>query len=307
MDLNQSLNPIQLYPEFIRHAQVASFQDYAECRRIMQAASKNYSFASKVLPASKLAHVEALYALMRVGDDRVDVSHTGFQTPLEAIDHWEAAYWNAFETGDSSEPVMRAYLDTAIRFQIPADIMGAYFRAMRDDLTITRFPSFADLYRYMEGSAIPVGRAMTRILGILPPYRLEDVLPGADALAVAMQLSNFWRDIGYDWSIGRVYVPLEDMAHFGVSEEDLRRQCLNQRFIDLLEFEMQRTEEYYAAARRSVRMLASGQWAVMGALEIYHAILPGIRHNAFNVFSQRAGASKLDRIRLTIKAFWEIL
>ena len=101
----------------------ASVQDYQACRDIMLAASKNYSFASKVLPADKVHHVEALYAFLRVGDDRVDVSHNGFSSPLATINDWERAYWKAFETGDSAHPVMRAYIDTAFRFDIPAEIM----------------------------------------------------------------------------------------------------------------------------------------------------------------------------------------
>ena len=94
---------------------IATPEDYAECRRVMLAASKNYSFASRFLPESILPHVEALYALMRVGDDRVDVSCEGFASPLAAIDDWERTYWHAFRTGGSNHPVMRAYLDTALR------------------------------------------------------------------------------------------------------------------------------------------------------------------------------------------------
>ena len=198
-----------------RVARIASDEDYAAGRRLMRAASKNYSFASNFLPPDRLRHVEALYALMRTGDDRVDVSHEGFASPLAAIDDWERTYWHAFETGTSPDPVMRAYLDTALKFGIPAETMSAYFRAMREDLTITRFPTFGDLLHYMDGSAVPVGRAMTYILGVREPYGLEDALPGADALSVAMQLSNFWRDIGEDWTrIGRVYIPQEDLARF---------------------------------------------------------------------------------------------
>ena len=130
--------------------QIASAADYAYCAEVMRKASKNYSFASAFLPAENRPHVEALYALLRVGDDRVDVSHEGFDSPLEAIDDWERTYWKAFETGASDHPVMRAYLDTAIKFRIPVDTMVAYFRAMKEDLIYTRFPTFADLLHYMD-------------------------------------------------------------------------------------------------------------------------------------------------------------
>jgi phytoene synthase len=283
---------------------IASPADYAVCHRIMRSASKNYSFASRFLPADRRDHVAALYALLRVGDDRVDVSRDQAGRSLEAIDAWERAYWQAFETGDSPEPVLRAYLNTALTFGIPAGLMSTYFRAMHEDLTITRFATFDHLYHYMEGSAIPVGRGMTYILGVRPPYALADALPGADSLSVAMQLSNFWRDIGQDWEVmGRIYIPLEDMERFGYHEADLAARRINRHLIELLEFEIERTEQYYAAARRSVSMLASGQWGVMSSLNIYHAILPSIRRNGYDVFGHRAGTGVWRKLVLTAHAW----
>lgn len=285
---------------------VASPEDYAVCQQIMRTASKNYSSASNYLPSDKQPHVEALYALMRVGDDRVDVTHEGYQSPLEAIDNWEHEYNKAFETGDSQHPVLRAYLDTAVKFRIPKEIMMPYFRAMREDLTITRFPTYDDLMHYMDGSAIPVGRAMTHILGVLDPYSISSVIPGADSLSVAMQLSNFWRDIGEDWQLGRIYIPLEDMQYFRYSEADLATQTINSKFIELMEFEFHRTEMYYHTAEDSVKKLASGQVAVMSALKIYRAILSDIRANRYNVFTRRAGTGPLKKLSLTAKAYLQV-
>jgi 15-cis-phytoene synthase len=309
MDLDFPLNAVSSLTQAHISAGIASAEDYTACRQIMLRASKNYSSASKYLPAEKLPHVEALYALMREGDDRVDVSHPGFSTPLEAIDDWEAAYWEAFSRGDSPHPVMRAYLDTAIRFGIPSETMTPYFQAMREDLTIKRFPAFGDLLHYIDGSAIPVGRAMTYILGVScernePRRTIEDALRGADSLSIAMQLSNFWRDIGADWRIGRVYIPQEDLERFGYSEDDLAAGSVSQNFIDLLEFEFERTDDYYGIARRSVKTLASGRWAVMSALEIYQGILASIRRNHYDVFSQRAGPGYARKFGLALKAYW---
>jgi phytoene synthase len=299
---------ITALPRVRAKAGIASPEDYAACRQIMRAASKNYSFASNFIPPEKLHHVEALYALMRVGDDRVDVSHDGFESPLAAIEDWERAYWRSFEIGDSPNPVMRAYLNTAVECGIPRDAMAAYFRAMKDDLTITRFPTFDDLIHYMDGSAIPVGRGMTYILGIRPPYTLDDALPGADSLSVAMQLSNFWRDIGQDFeNIGRVYLPQEDMARFEVTEDDLAERRINRNFIQLLEFEFERTERYYVHAQDSVKMLAAGRWGIMSSLEIYRAILSGIRRNGYDIFTRRARTNKLQKLGLVTRAGWQVL
>jgi phytoene synthase len=303
MGIKTPFEPVDVLPAWeVAKVSPATIEDYAACRAIMRQASKNYSFAGAFLPAEKLPHVEALYAFLRVGDDRVDVSHSGFASPLEAIEDWELAYWQAFEYGDSHEPVLRAYLDTAYKFNIPAGVMAAYFRAMKDDLTVTRFPTFTDLLYYMEGSAIPVGRAMTHILGVRAPALIADALPGADSLSVAMQLSNFWRDIGYDWSIGRVYLPQEDLERFSYSEADLAAGRVTPALIDLLEYEFERTEGYYAQARRAVPLLASGQWAVTSGLEVYRAILAGIRRNQYNVFNRRAGTNKLQKVRLAARS-----
>jgi 15-cis-phytoene synthase len=281
---------------------VASPGDYAECRRVMLGASKNYSFASRFLPKSKRHHVEALYALMRVGDDRVDVSHVGFPSPFDAIADWERVYWHAFESGASDHPVMRAYLSTASECGIPAELLSPYFRAMRDDLTVTRFPTFQDLMYYMEGSALTVGRAMTYILGVRPSFTLEETLPHADSLSAAMQLSNFWRDVGQDWGIGRVYIPQEDMQEYDVTEADLAKGRVTPNLVRLLEFEIARTEDYYRHALVGVPRLASGRWGVMCSLEIYRAILDGIRRNGYDVFSRRAGSTRAQKMRLVFKA-----
>ena len=294
---------------------VATPEDYAECRRVMSGASKNYSFASRFLPRAKQQHVAALYAFLRVGDDRVDVTHQGFASPLEAISDWERSYWRAFETGRSDHPVMRAYLSTALACGIPPEMMKPYFRAMQEDLTVTRFPTFGDLLHYMEGSALTVGRAMTYILGVRPPYTIAETLPHADSLSIAMQLSNFWRDIGEDWRIGRVYIPGEDLARFGVTEADLaaaRTPALAPKrsagasvtpdFIRLLEFEFERTEGYYRHARAGIPRLQAGRWGVMSSLEVYRAILTSIRRNGYDVFTRRAGATRSEKLGLALKA-----
>lgn len=296
----------RILPNINRLADIASTKDYAYCHEVMRAASNNYSFASNFLPRSKRHHVDALYAFLRIGDDRVDVSHEGFNSPLAAIDAWEGAYWRAFEHGDSPEPVMRAYLRTAIETGIPADTMTPYFRAMKDDLVKTRFETFDELLHYMDGSAIPVGRAMTYILGVKEPFTYSDAFMGADALSIAMQLSNFWRDIGQDWGIGRVYLPKEDMDIFEVSESDLAAGWISAEFIELLEFEMSRTEEYYDLAEKGVPMLASGGWGVMSALSIYRSILSTIRENKYDVFSRRARTNLFEKFLLILKSWYQI-
>lgn len=305
MVLERQPSQLTLAPGAVYSRDIADEADYAVCRAIMLNASRNYSFASRFLPAVRQRHVEALYALLRVGDDRVDVSHDGFDSPLAAIDDWEEAYWHTFDTGTSPDPVLRAYLDTAARYEIPPEVMTPYFRAMREDLTVTRFPTFGDLLHYMDGSAVPVGRAMTYILGVREPYTLGDALPGADALSIAMQLSNFWRDVHEDWhAIGRVYIPQEDLERFGVSEADIAAGRVTGGFARLMAFEFERTERFYEQARASVPLLATGRWGVMSGLEVYRSILTSIRRSRYDVFSRRPRTSDAEMLGLILRARW---
>jgi phytoene synthase len=121
-----------------------------------------------------------------------------------------------------------------------------------------------------------------------------------------MQLSNFWRDIGYDWGLGRVYIPQEDLERFGCTEAGLAGKRISPSFIDLLEFEFERTQDYYRQARLSVSMLASGRWAVMSALEVYRALIVGIRRNRYDVFNRRAGTSNAQKLGLAARSFWRV-
>jgi len=286
-------------------AAIASGADYAECRRVMRKASSNYTFASLLLPRNRRYHVEALYALLRVGDDRVDVSHRGFASPLAAIEDWEATYFRAFDTGDSPHPVMRACLNTAVERGIPPETMKPYFRAMKDDLTVTRHAKFEDLLHYMEGSAMPVGRAMTYILGVREPHSPAHAIRHADSLSVAMQLSNFWRDIGEDWQRGRVYIPQEDLERFKVTEAEIAAGQVSPRLVALLEFEIERTEQYYDHAFRGIGLLASGQWAVMCSWRVYRAILNDICRQGYNVFAHRARENPRQKLWHLTKAWWD--
>ena len=268
----------------------------------MLGASKNYSFASRFLPRAVLRHVEALYALMRVGDDRVDVTYEGFASPLAAIEDWERTYWQAFETGHSDHPVMRAYLAQRVGVRHPGGGHGAVLprhEGRPDGDPLSDLRRSAALH---GGQRAPGGPGDDVHPGVRPPYTVEETLPHADSLSIAMQLSNFWRDIGPDWRIGRVYLPGEDLARFRVTEADLAAGRITPDFIALLEFEIERTEAYYRNARIAVRRLATGRVGVMAALEVYRAILPAIRRNGYDVFTRRAGTTRRQKLGLALRA-----
>lgn len=280
--------------------------DYRECQRVMRCASLDYTFASLFLPKNKLPHIEALYALLRIGDDRVDLPPKYFPSNRAAIEDWQQSYIHAFEQGDSPYPVLRAYLNTARLFDIPQEIMQPYFQAMTGDLSVKRYATFQDLLNYVEGSALVVGRAMCHILGT-HTARVSDAYPAADILATAMQLSNFWRDVGEDWQRSRrIYLPLEDMEYFSYTEEDIAASRIDQRLVNLLEFEFERTYKYYEAARQCINLLRSGRLGIMSSIEIYSAIMEEIRNHHYDVFHRRNSTPAWRKLFLVAKSWNQV-
>jgi phytoene synthase len=146
---------------------------------------------------------------------------------------------------------------------------------------------------------------MTYILEVRPPHLPGDAIPYADHLSIAMQLSNFWRDIGEDWRRSRLYIPQEDLERFRVIEAEIAAGAVTPRFVNLLEFEIERTERYYESARHGISLLASGQWGVMCGLRMYRAILDAIRKQQYNVFAQRAQASAGQSLWHLARAGWD--
>lgn len=282
---------------------IASAEDFAESRRIMHQASRNYTFASAFLPPHKRGYVEALYAFLRVGDDFVDVSPGEHGSPRAAIEEWESLYRRGFQMGTSRHPVIRAYLETARRFSIPEAVMDPYFRAMRADLTVSRFANYSELVHYVEGSAMPVGRAMTYILGVRNGHPFAEALARADSLSIAMQLSNFLRDIGEDWDRGRVYLPQDEMRQYGVIEDDLAARRSSPALGHLLRFQADRIEGYYRYAYAGVKMLAAGRWGVLSGLYVYRGIVQALRRAQYDPFQRRLRAGDPHKLAMVAWAW----
>ena len=199
--------------------------------------------------------------------------------------------------GPVANPVLRAFADTATACGIEKDLVRAFMKSMKMDTSVFRYRTFADLETYTYGSAAVVGLMMCRVVGVTDP-RAD---PHAEALGVAMQLTNFLRDVGEDWERGRVYLPLEDLDRFGYAEEELGRGIVDGRFVGLMRFEISRTRELYAMADRGMRFIPRGRrYPIAVARELYAAILDRVEAQGYDVFSRRAETS-LAR-KLTVAA-----
>ena len=269
-------------------------ESYDLCRKVQRSHSRTYYFSTRLFPTEVRPHVYALYAFMRYADEIVDnpgVSTQGEQ--LEALEAFEAQTLAAVTGERVPNPVLRAYANTVRDRGISPESIAAFMYSMKMDTRVLRYPTYADLEVYTYGSAAVVGLMMCRVVGVSD----ERAERPAEALGVAMQLSNFLRDIGEDWERGRVYLPLEDLTRFGYAEEDLGAGVVDERFVELMRFEVERARSLYAIADEGMVHIPQGRrYPVMVARALYAGILDRIEAQGYDVFSRRAETSRLGKL-----------
>lgn len=273
----------------------ASEEDYAECARLHRQHGATYYFASRRLPAEARRRVDAVYGFVRVPDEIVD---NPAEPDLQVMTSGLRAYRQEFLASTygrrPDQPVLRAFADTLRECEIPLHEPMVFLDAMEADLTVTRYPTYADLRGYMRGSAVAVGMMM---LYVLDAERDRANLDAAQALGEAMQLTNFLRDVGDDIRRGRIYLPLEDMAKFGVTEEDICTGRVTPAFRELMRFEIARARQLFDASDAGIERLPEAmRFGVALARELYAKILEKIEEADYNVFGQRARTTPQEKM-----------
>ncbi len=265
---------------------------YETCRRLNAQHGKTYYLATLLLPAHKRPAVHALYGFARYADEFVD----SFEAPdPDALVAWGEAFLRDWDTGRSTDPVYSACIDTARRYGIDKGLFEAFLASMRMDITVTEYPTYADLERYTYGSAAVIGLQMVPVLGALD----EAAAHHAALLGEAFQLSNFIRDVGEDLRRGRVYLPLEDLAAHGVTREDLERGVVTPRVRELLRFEVARTRALYRAAEPGIAMLEpTSRDCIRTAFVLYGGILEAVEDADYQVLRQRVAVPRSRRLRV---------
>jgi phytoene synthase len=265
-------------------------ESYDLCRRVQKAHSRTYYFSTRLFPAEVRPHVHALYAFMRYADEIVDTPHDlppGAQ--LSVLEEFEVETMSAVSGERVLNPILHAYADTVRACGIDPGTITAFMESMKMDTRVFRYPTYSDLEIYTYGSAAVVGLMMCRIVGVVD----GKADPHAEALGIAMQLSNFLRDVGEDWRRGRVYLPLEDLARFEYTERDLASGAVDERFAQLMRFEIDRARRLYEVADEGMGYIPRGRrFPVVVARELYAAILDRIEAQQYDVFSRRAQVSR---------------
>ncbi|MGQ9656615.1 MAG: phytoene/squalene synthase family protein [Fimbriimonadales bacterium] len=288
-----------------RREQVSTLeQDYAHCQAVQRAHGVSYYFATRFFSPEMRRAVHALYGFVRYPDQWVDCPDAGTSpaTIRAQLDAYERDLIRAVCGQPVLLPPLRAFADVVRRYKIPLRYPLEFLGAMRMDLTRTRYASFEELQTYTWGSASVVGVMMCYILGATQPEALQR----AATMGLAMQMTNFLRDVGEDWQRGRMYLPQDELQRFGISEAQIARGIVDNRWRALMRFQIDRCRALYADAEQGIALLPRvAQYPVLLGGRLYARILHAIERNDYDVFRQRARTTRAEKLALAAITYYE--
>ncbi|MFC4858466.1 phytoene/squalene synthase family protein [Actinophytocola glycyrrhizae] len=282
---------------------------YRVCRRINAHYGRTYFLATRFLPAASRPSVHALYGFARLADEIVD-SAVAPVDPAQALTTLEKALAEAFTGAPPAHPVLLALTDTVRRHDIDEALFAEFLASMRMDLTITGYATFADLAEYTHGSAGVIGLQLLPVLGTEGPR--EEAAPYAAALGEAFQLTNFLRDVGEDLDRGRLYLPADELAAFGVDRamlEHAHRTGRTGRPIRrALAHLVSHTHAVYRRAEPGIALLAPrSRPCIAAASAMYRHILDEIADADYDVLGRRVVVPTHRRLRIAATALTRAL
>jgi phytoene synthase len=288
---------------------------YSVCRGITRRAAKNFYYAFQVLPRQKRQALCAVYAFMRKCDDLADDASLSLQERRIKLENWLSEFHRAQAGHPTDDPVLLALTDTQRRFNIVVGLLDqlAYGTATdvlepQEDsgvagLTV-QYRTFEDLRKYCYGVASVVGLVCIRIFG----YHSPEAEPLAERCGLAFQLTNIIRDVKEDAAMGRVYLPEEDLAKFGISASELLTASDPARFRPLLAMEADRARECYEAGKELIPMIdEDSQPALWVLVTIYRSLLEKIAAREYDVFSGKISLTVAEKLTILGKGFLQRL
>ncbi|HLY25362.1 MAG TPA: squalene/phytoene synthase family protein [Aggregatilineales bacterium] len=266
---------------------------YREAEAITWQYSRSFHLATGLLPKADRRAIRALYGFCRLTDNIVDDPQV---TAYHDLAWWRQEVNRPWR--EQQRPLLSAWAHTRDRYNVPVAYGNELIEGCEMDLSMDRYATFRELERYCYCVASTVGLMGLHILGTAAGVEFEDAKPYALKLGSALQLTNILRDVGEDARRGRIYLPLEDLARFRVSEADILNHKLTDRTIRLLQFEVERTYHLYEEAWPGLHFIADkARFAVAVAADVYRGILGKIISNGYNVFTRRAFLTRSEKLR----------
>jgi phytoene synthase len=269
---------------------------YARCRRLNARHGKTFYLATLLLPADRRPAVHALYGFARLADEVVDSPGAAPARELDEL----ARQLKLALAGRPEHPVLAALADTVGRYGIEPTLFEEFLASMRMDLHQAEYASYAELRVYMRGSAEVIGLQMLPVLGAAAGAE-----PYAAALGEAFQLTNFLRDVAEDLDRGRVYLPADELAAFGV-DRALLEWCRStgrpdRRVRAALAHLAARTRAVYRHAAAGIPLLApESRPCVSVAFTLYQGILDELAARSYDVFGRRAVVPTSRRLAVAL-------
>ena len=278
---------------------------YAECRAIAKREAKNFYYSFVALPRARRDAICAIYAFMRKADDLSDDESVSREERRIRLSAW-LTDWHAASSGsETRDLVFIAVRDAIARFNIPLELLDELVAGTTMDLEqaegeVDTYATFGDLYRYCYLVASVVGLVCIRIFGYKDP-RAEKL---AEETGVAFQLTNILRDVKEDAALGRVYLPREDFARFGLDVGVMTNGSPREALRPVLEFEALRARAYYSAADELLPLVNEDSRAALWTLvEIYRRLLERIIAGNYNVFGERVRLTTAEKLSVMARGF----
>ncbi len=288
---------------------------YAYCESVTREHAKSFYFSAKFLPNAKQPPIYALYALCRHVDDEVDEAEVDSEVAaIKAVERWqdklEGVYRGHLSEVISQEntairnpqsAILTAWSDLLKKYPIKQELPLELMKGVLMDTHTNRYETFDELYVYCYRVASVVGLMSSEIFGYEGGQKTLDY---AEALGIAMQLTNILRDVKEDAAMNRIYLPKDDLRRFNISEDDIFANKFDDNFIEMMKFQISRARNYYAEAEKGIPFLSKDtRFCVLLATRIYGKILDKIEQQNYDVFKSRVHTTKIQKI-FSIPRIW---
>lgn len=271
---------------------------YRYCEALCRAHHHNFPVGSFFARSVLRQHIFAVFAFARVADDFADEPAYEGRRARE-LDRWEELLHATYRGKPPDHPVFLALADTVKRFDLPITELVQLLSGFRTDLEVRRYPTWTELRSYTRQSAEPVGHLLLYIGG----YRAPELHAFADDLASGLAITRLIQDMPADHARGRVYLPLEDLRHFGVTDDDIGARRVNRAVGDLVRYLVARTRALFERARPLVDRLGPDLAVEMGIM--WHGgmrALDKIEATGANLFTRRPRMSAVDKALVVSRA-----
>lgn len=272
----------------------------AYARLLTRTYSKSFYLATQFMRPAKKRDVYAVYAFCRYTDNIIDAPRSRDAAQLEReIAAWREELSTAWKTGESQHPVLGIFVPVLHKYNIPLQLPLELIDGVEMDLTCHRYARFSELRHFCYHVASVVGLMMTYVFG----YRDSSAFPYAEALGIAMQLTNILRDVEEDWRLRRkIYLPLDEMREYGLTEADIEAGRMSAPMRRFIQAQVERAHGFFAYADQGIPLLdRQGQAAVRAASTLYREILGEIERADYDVFSVRPVVSTSRKLHVLLR------